>query len=710
MTDIEDRKPLNLVKYATKDFQSFFDSLLRRLKVEYGDEYNDFVTTSQGIMLIDLMSYGLSHLAWYMDRRASDNYLATARTREAVEPLTEQIGYKMQPAAASSTDLKLVFEDGIPADGVMSAGFQFAGPNNLIFETTADLLLSFSATSVTYYVSVKQGVTRLLTYTSNGEANQSYTLGSVPSDKFLADQSVRCWIDGEEWEEVNFLEYEKTNQFEVSYQAVPPIVRFGDGVAGNIPPEDSEIKLQFVVIDGQAGNVKSETITSAIDTLKILGEEVSFTVTNEDGSGGGTDPESADKARTFAPFSFAARDAAITQSDYYALSSTFNSPQYGRVSKAYANVLRNAEDDEYLKFLTGVIETLLSNYVSTIETEEEKIVEAVDNITDEITDGRTATDGIETIRTDILVPQTAVVDTTAISSKAEANNIIGDMSNASDVLTEMDAEIATITAPPSAKTDLENLSSQMASIISSANGKANTIVTQSDTIIGAALIISDATTGSTNTIESYVDDINTVFDNIEAENVVLTDAASTISGSAATLQTNVNNALQDIEDYFTELFDHDCKSNVVQVPILVQTEDGSYVAPSTGLIQALQTYLDGIKEVTHVVTVIDGTESLVPANVDVSVKVISSYVGSEVISQISTVITSMLTGRDFDSPLYLSDLYTTIDENVEGINYINIVVTNQGSESYIDSDGNLVPPKQKIITKGTVDVTEIENG
>lgn len=708
--EVDDRKPVNIVKYATKDFPNFFDSLLRRLKVEYSDVYNDYASTSVGIVLIDLMAYGLSQLSWYLDRRASDTYLDTARTRQAVERLVKQIGYKMRPAAASSTNLTLTFEDGIPGNGSMPAGFRFSGPDGLVFETVADLVLTASGVPVTYTVGVRQGVTRLLTYTSNGKANQSFRLASVPEDKYLADGSVKCFVDGDEWAEVDFLEFEKTDQFEVAYNEVPPLVQFGDGIAGNIPEDKAEVRLQFVVIDGQSGNVKSGTITTAVDTLKIAGEEVSFTVTNESGSVGGTEPETADRARTFAPFSFAARGACITQADYYALSSTFSDPQYGSVAKAYAHVLRGTGQDDFLEALLADLATIVASYVESVEGYEQTIVDETNDIGVEVTNGRVATQNIEDIRTDVLVPQVAATENAALTLKQDGTNIVGDMTTASNILSDMDAQIALIVDPPGAKTELENLSAQMASIISTASGRGSTVVVTSDAITGATKLLSDSISGTDtddNTVESNTADINTVFDNIGDSQSVLVVTADALSGSASAMKVEVDLKLVELDNYIGTLFDHDCKSNVVQVPILAQLEDGTYVPPSSGLIQSLQTYLDDCKEVTQVVQVIDGSGSLVPVTVDVGVKVLSGFVPDEVLSQVDTVVTGLLTGRDFNSPLTIHDIHTSITENVDGIDkYVNIVMSAVPA-SYIDSNGNCVPPEQKIITKGSVTVTEI---
>ena len=105
---VQDLVPLNKVKYAARDYPSIYDSLLRRLKIEYAEVYNDYASTTQGIMILELMAFAMQEIQWYLDRTANDCFLETARTRAAVERHVSQIGYKMRPAAANRAVVRLL--------------------------------------------------------------------------------------------------------------------------------------------------------------------------------------------------------------------------------------------------------------------------------------------------------------------------------------------------------------------------------------------------------------------------------------------------------------------------------------------------------------------------------------------------------------------------------------------------------------------------
>ena len=120
---------LNRAKFSGLDFDSHFDDLQSRMQIKFADDFNDFALSSLGIMLIDIISFGLDSLSFYLDRRTTDLYLETARTRKSVSRLTRQLGYKMRAAVSASADLDVSVVDPVAVSVPIPAGFQFQGPN-----------------------------------------------------------------------------------------------------------------------------------------------------------------------------------------------------------------------------------------------------------------------------------------------------------------------------------------------------------------------------------------------------------------------------------------------------------------------------------------------------------------------------------------------------------------------------------------------------
>lgn len=734
---VQDLQSLNEVKYAARDYPSIFDSLLRRLKIEYENVYNDYATTSQGIMLVELMAYALGMLQWYLDRTASDSFLETARTKDAVARLVKQIGYKMGAASASSTTLTLTFADGTSGPFVMPARWQYQGPDGLIFESYAEYSQPIAlGAGATISVPVRQGETKLLTYTSNGTKNQQYRLSSIDDGRYLADGTVDVWVDGLLWTENDFLEFEKTNQYEVGYNDDPPTVQFGDGIAGNIPPEGAEIKIRFLIIDGESGNVNINSITTSIDTLLIGGEQVDFTVTNLTVVSGGQGPEDPERAKRLAPFSFAARGATITKGDYEALSSSYTDPTYGAVAVSSAFNPRNAYEDVVFNGLISGIEAYLTEYLNGGSTFSGMIaMEAAIN--------QTATDlslliaslnsdlsNLNLLKADLTsqVGTAIVQNTTAMNSSSDAqSSATVAISNCTDADTELDDLITyvnglgSLSAPEKTEIirrinlaigDVSLAGTNTTSAQTAAGASANALSTSIyDNLNPAYESITVAATVPDYSLPSIIVDMTadlaSITDEVEGSSG-LQSQISDMVGEAQTLQGLILVDLISMHDRIGELFNTDCMSNYVQVPIMSLDADGNYAAPSIGLLNGLQEYLDGTKEVTQNVEVIDGSSILVPAVIGIVLKVNKdAYVESEIVSDIVATVVGMLKGRSFDQPLYLSDLYENVKGTSAGIVRVNVDITGPAAE--LDVDGNLVPDSNKIIVFGSLSIVD-ENG
>lgn len=729
---VQDLVPLNDVKYAARDYPSIFDSLMRRLKVVYEDTYNDFATTAQGIMLMEMMAYACNGLQFYLDRTASDCFLATARTRAATSRLTEQIGYKMTSAAASGTTLRLTFPDGSPAGFTMDARWRYQGPLSMQYESFADeVVISALAPGATLDVDARQGQSRLLTFTADGSKNQSYGMTNVGDEEYAADTSVEVWVDGSEWEEKPFLEFEKTDHFEVSYLASPPLVRFGDGIAGNIPPLGAEVKIRYLVIKGVKGNVKSDTIVTSLDTLTVLGETVNFEVTNPRGSTGGTDPEDIDQAKRLAPFYFAARGAAITKQDYETLSASFTDPTYGSVAKSYAFNPRSKYDDVVFNGYISAIEGLLLAYRIAVDALETEIDDTATTMTPLLAEQVVDLASLEAMRI-VMQSYTASAQVQVGSAKSEGENAEtqGSISVTTlvDVATLIDALSSYVTANTGATLSGVILTKILADLESikvettSAKDRSQEASTSGGVVSAACkaaqeqlsplyqLVYETAPVAPDETMASLIVDISSVSSDMGDALVILQSDAAAMAGAAATLESDIGVVLVDMATRIGNLFSDDCMSNYVQVPILALDSEGNFAAPSVGLIKALQVRLDSIKEVTQQVEVIDGSSVLLPAELEVILNVHEVYVEAEVVSAITTAITGMMKKRDFDSPLYLSDLYRVVRASSGGISYVNIEIVGPTGvvPDPFDSEGNLIGQPSNIITLGSLGVSVVE--
>lgn len=363
---------LNKVKYSGLDFDTHFDDLRARMQVEFASDFNDFALSSLGIMLLDLVAYGLDSLSFYLDRRATDAYLETARTRKAVARLSRQLGYKIGPAVASSVDVTLAIETpgGFPFGVTVAKGFQLRGPNELIFETAEAVIFApNSGPSQTAVVPCYEGETVVENFVATGQANQTIELARVPDQKFVVQGSVRVVVNGVLWTESEFLTFDPTNQYEVEYSDEPPTVRFGNGIAGNIPTVGAPITVTYVASRGLTGQVGQDTVTEAVTPLVQNFTTIPLVINNAEASAGGDDPESLTKVKAYAGRVWNSRKVAVTRPDYKALAGSYADPLYGRVAVAQAVSTRSSEQDIYLQNLLHDIELALAPVKTSVEAE-----------------------------------------------------------------------------------------------------------------------------------------------------------------------------------------------------------------------------------------------------------------------------------------------------------------------------------------------------
>lgn len=685
---------INRARFAGKDFFSFVDDITTRIQVLFVTEFNDFVTSGTGQMLIDIVSWACETLSFYIDRQASESYLATARTRKAVNRLTRQVGYKMHGAVAASVDMSVNLKKVWPFNVPIPVGFQFKGPNNLIFEAVESVtfISGEGPLSVPRVVACSEGTTRTEIFTSNGSRNQIFRL-SPGTSKFVAAGSVTVLVAGVEWSIVDLIEFDQTNQVEIDFNSEPTTARFGDGVAGNIPPNGAEVRVVYRATSGRNGLVISDTIKDVAATLVVMFTQIPLTVTNVKPSSGADDEETLASAKVNAPRFFKARGVAVTQEDYVGVSQAYADPIAGAVAVAQAFVARGADDDLTLQGLLTNIRGIALALATAVETQ---------------------TTILDTSRLDIETQRTAIVaDRTMIDSKLDAivtDPLLPAASGQVPDIRDSAQQIRVLVNTSSVRAD-EGLA---AGTLGLKDAAFNDIKATLGNVEAQILtIITDA-----GAIEQDVADAKTHTALINTEATAIATAEAAIEAATAAINTQMTTAFEvAIDDECDLIFEHvdgfladDCKANLVQVPILTRDVDGFLTEPPIALMRSLEAYLEARKEVTQVVEVVSGGPFLVRADILGTIGVKEGFVQATVLSNVRKAIDDLLRVRAFGKSLRLSDIYATIvpdpstgQKGVDGIAYAVFKIT--GPVSSIDVNGNLIIQTKQVVTKGTVTLT-----
>jgi hypothetical protein len=710
---------LTRVRYAGLDFDTHEDEILARLQVKFASVFNDFAVSSLGIMLVDIFSFGLDTLSFYLDRRATDNFMVTARTRASAARLARQLGYRPGPASASSVDLNVSLGRTYAFPVTVPIGFQFQGPNGLIFEAQESVTFSVGDTSIKT-LTASEGETLTATFFSNAEANQVFDIGNIPSGQFVVGKGTTgqsrtiVEVDGDAWAEQEFLQFGDTNQFEMGYVDAPPTVRFGDGIAGKIPENGAEIRVSYFASTGVGGAATAGTITRVNTPLVISFQQINLIVTNPEGTSGGSDPESLSSIKSNAPSVFKSRNVNVTLEDYEARSQSFVDPVFGAIAVARAINVRGASDDAFLSSRLTTINAESESYQPTVDAAVAAILASLalidTSVTGAQTDDTTLQSSIAAIISEEANARTANEASRTAAGVAQANS------------SSVSADLSSLTAAINAfavagTTQITTIDKNvLLNLINAATAKNNEVSSQASTVLSnvtTATTALDAIDAQADVAEIRRAAIRADVNAISVQSTAAGSSASGLSISVAAIENTITTLTGDIATHVDSFLSNECKSNLIEVPVLTLDSEGFYVVPTNGLQKSLQAYLDGAKEVTQVVKVTGVSSLLVAANISVLVGVLTGYNEATVRSQVEAAILNVLRGRAFGNKLRLSELYAPVAPEldnvpIEGVEYVNIVIT--GPVDHLDTDDGLAVSEYEVVTRGTITVTsEIVN-
>lgn len=693
--------------YMNRDFDTILAALLKRLQTKYADVYNDFQRSGQGMMLVDLVSFAAEIVCFYIDRRAKESYLSLAEEQASIARLTRQIGYIMRPAVSASTTISVSPKVSQPFEVVIPVGYQFRNSMGRVFELTEAMTFSVGSTTP-QSAFVREGKTTTIVRSSTGVADQEFVLGGVNATTFVCSGSVIVLVDGVAWSQTDSLTFDELQEFEVLYLEDPPIVRFGNGISGAIPPTGAEIRITYVLCGGKDGNVAG--INAVVTPLTYGSVTVDLTVTQADAASGGDAPETAAEAAAKAPGYVSARGVAITKEDYHALATAYSSPQYGAVSVAQAYVARTLVGDIEADNLMSDIEALFATYSTatsadavSISEKMSDIVASSSTISSKLALISSATDSTQSDIDSVLENVRAVAGRAAILATPQAT-IDGYLEPTSGDILTIDELIAAMTA---------SSDSSITTLVGDVQDMKDALTVASSTISETRTALTTVSTDAISSAEDIVVQrvaLDAYASGISGENSAILTLATEVKSISDALPVTILGYQSSMEAYFEAIRTHlddilsaDGMANLITVPILSINSDGYYTAPSNGLIRSLETYLVEKSDVAHLVRVVSGAPSMVSVDITVSAKILTGYVFSEIATQIDTLVRTELKRRRYGVSLYLSRVHQIV-QSIVGIDVFNVVID---SDTALDSFGNLIIGDENVIVPGTISVSQL---
>lgn len=340
-----------------KDYDTYVTEINSQLISQFGEEIaGNILAQDYGQYLVEMHAFALSTMSWYGDRQADDTTLQYVRLRSAANVIARQLGYKPRAAVPPAIDITmtLAFPPSLTRL-VLEAGRILVGPGGLFYVTTEQVVFDVGEVGPKTFSAVEGEIFEEI-FTSDGTPNQFFFLETVPVDKSIAQDSPRLFVNSIEWTESPLLTFERSNQFEVQYGFNPPRLQFGDGVAGNIPPKDAEIRVTYLATSGPAGAVSANAVTAFQAPLVAGTETLAATLVHNDASTPGSPRETIASIRINAPLVTQTADRAVTQKDLTALINAFIDPVFGAVAIGRATIPRTVDEDAEALTIIGLID------------------------------------------------------------------------------------------------------------------------------------------------------------------------------------------------------------------------------------------------------------------------------------------------------------------------------------------------------------------
>jgi hypothetical protein len=330
--------PVQNLPYLDTNLDTFFQKLLT-LKRANCPQWTEESASDLGIQLLWLYAVMSQWLAAHMDRLKDNTYLLTTWDRQTVRCLVELIDYGLGEGAAASVNVIFALEAGYP-EFTIPAGTKVATEETdmlpaIIFETAADQLVIIGLTEIDIVCLQGETITGEILGSSDGTTDQIFTF----KRKAVVWQSeiVEVYEDGiwDTWTRVgNFvssLAVDQHYRIQVDEDQNYSIV-FGNGTNGKIPDRgNNNIRVTYRKGGGSEGNVPANTITELISSVPYV-----ESVNNETDATGGTDRETLEHAKMFAPAAIKTLERALTTEDVENLAESFVSTAHGGVAIAKA--------------------------------------------------------------------------------------------------------------------------------------------------------------------------------------------------------------------------------------------------------------------------------------------------------------------------------------------------------------------------------------
>ena len=339
-------------KFTNLDFDQIRTSIKDYLRANSNFTDFDFEGSNFSV-LIDTLAYNTYITAFNSNMVVNESFLDSATVRENVVSLARNIGYIPRSRTCSTALVSfsvsvppistnpirysptLTLQSGLVCTGSVSgSSYVFSTPDN-ISVSVVNGVASFNG------IEIKEGTFLRKQFTVNGSLDQRFIL----DNSFIDASTIRVYVKGVSDTGLGTQYTLVDNIFNIDSESKIFLIQevqdekyellFGDGIFGKKLENNSVITVTYIVTDGKDGNGSNSftfagSLTDSSNNIVIPTNTI--TITTNQSSQNGSDIESVDSIKNYAPRLYSSQYRAVTVRDYESIIKSIIYPQTESVS------------------------------------------------------------------------------------------------------------------------------------------------------------------------------------------------------------------------------------------------------------------------------------------------------------------------------------------------------------------------------------------
>jgi hypothetical protein len=298
----------------------YFDRTYQQIKAQvftdlaiFTPEITDNTESNPFVKAVGIYSGIAEMLGYYIDNAAREAFIDSCRRYESAVKIAKLMDYRIMGRSAATVDVTFVLNAVYGANIVIPVNTVISTSDNILFYTVAPLTII--AGNIEGTVSARQAefVTNQTIGISNGQAGQSFIIGTD-----VMEGSVAIEINLINWSSVETFAYSlpAAQVFVPTVdEAQNVIVNLGDGQSGAIPVNGLSVIADFQITKGNDGNVAAFAINTIVTNL-VLPIDVTLNIENRERASGGSGVESLQDLKKRVPLYLRTIRRAVTRQDY----------------------------------------------------------------------------------------------------------------------------------------------------------------------------------------------------------------------------------------------------------------------------------------------------------------------------------------------------------------------------------------------------------